>query len=350
MDPTSQRQLGPSPLRVSVLGFGCGTLGDPAEIITERAAAETIDSALDCGITYFDTAPWYGIGKSEIRVGANLRSRRRDTFTLTTKVGRVLFKPKNVGPKGPYQHRWAGGLPFDLRFDYTRDGILRSYEDSLQRLGMPTVDALVIHDLDRKFHATDEALEARLAELELKGGFAALEELRTSGEIKAIGVGINHTGMIPIFLDRFPLDYVLLAMPYTLLHQDALDGELNRCLEEGIAVVIGAVYCTGILATGAVKRAVYRYGDAPNDIIDKTNRIERVCRRYHVPLGAAALQFPLHHPAVVSVIPGANSPEIVRKNVEWMKTTIPADLWQELKTEGLLRIDAPTPECVENLA
>jgi D-threo-aldose 1-dehydrogenase len=349
-NPSMQRHLGQTSLSASILGFGGGTLGDPTEIIEDQVACDTIEAAVECGINYFDTAPWYGLGKSELRLGNVLRSIPRETFVLTTKVGRVLIKPEGRNGHVPFAHRWAGGLPFDVRFDYTRQGVLRSYEDSLKRLGMASLDALVIHDLDRKFHLSEEEFHSRLDELDFGGGFAALAELKESGQIKAIGVGVNHMGMIPLFLDRFAIDYVLLAMPYTLLHQDALDGELDRCVQDGVSVVIGAVFCTGILATGVAGRPVYRYGQAPPSIVEKTRRIEAVCQRHAVPLGAVALQFPLHHPAVVSVIPGANSPEIVRQNYKWLQMSIPIGLWQELKEEGLLRHDAPTPERVESLA
>lgn len=348
MDPTARRQLGRTSIDVTVLGFGAGTLGDPVDIIDDRQAYATVEAAFQGGVGFFDTAPWYGLGKSEHRVGAFLRQVRRDRFVISTKVGRVLKRPDKLGSEPPCARRWAGGLPFDLRFDYSREGVLRSYEDSLQRLGMASVDALLIHDLDRKFHDA-EALAWHLKALE-SGGFGALERLKSSAEIQAIGAGVNHTGMIPILLKRFPLDFILLAMPYTLLDQDALDGELQMCMEAGVAVVIGAVFSSGILATGATHRAIYSYRQAPPSVLEKTSRIQAICDRHRVPLGAAALQFPLSHPAVASVIPGGNSPEIVRQNLHWMTLDIPVDLWQELKDEGLLRYDAPTPQCVESAA
>jgi D-threo-aldose 1-dehydrogenase len=239
--------------------------------------------------------------------------------------------------------RWPGGLMFDLRFDYTRDGIRRSYEDSLMRLGINTVDALVIHDLDFKHQTTEEGVQDAFRQLDDGGGFAVLQELKDRGEICAIGAGINHLGMIPRFLERFEIDYFLIAMPYTLLDQPALDRELPLCEEHGVGVVIGAVYASGILATGARPGAQYGYQPADDEVLTRARRMAEICQRHDVPLAAAALQFPLGHPAVASVIPGADSPEQVRQNLDNMRRPIPADLWAELKREKLIRDDAPIP-------
>jgi len=185
---------------------------------------------------------------------------------------------------------------------------------------------------------------ARLDELDKGGGFRALQELKEAGEIKAIGAGINVTGMIPRFLERFDLDLFIVAMPYTLLNQDALDAELPRLEECGASVVIGAVFASGILATGPNNNPTYGYRPAESAVVEKTRKIEAICRRFNVPLGAAALQFPFGHPCVASVIPGPNTPDQVRTNLQWMRASIPDELWWELKSEGLLRRDAPIPE------
>src|SRR5436190_3774979 len=336
MDPFARRAVGQTDLRVTILGCGGATLGDARETIPEPQADLTLETAYAAGIGYFDTAPWYGRGKSEHRLGHVLRTKPRDSFVLSTKVGRVLFRPAD--PAALAEELRGGALPFDLRFDYTRDGVWRSYEDSLQRLGLAAVDALLIHDLDLGYHQTEAGVEARLRELSDGGGFAALEALKQRGEMRAIGAGINRTGMIPRFLDRFPLDFFLVAMPYTLLSQDALDEELPLCAERGAGVVIGAPFASGILAAGpdAGARATYAYRPAEAPVVEKTRRIAAVCRRHGVPLGAAALQFPLGHPAVAAVIPGPNTPAQVRANLEWMRTPIPAALWTDLKAEGLL--------------
>ena len=341
MDPFETSPIGRTALRAPRLGFGAGTLGDPFEVIPEHQADLTVECAFAAGITYFDTAPWYGNGKSEQRIGRVLQTKPRAEFVVSTKVGRVYRRPDDVATFS--QSRWLGGLPFDLRFDYSRDGILRSYEQSLMRMGLNKVDALVVHDLDFKHHKTEAAVTARLAELDEGGGYATLAELKRRGDIAAIGVGINHVGMIPRFLARFQVDFFLVAMPYSLVDQQALDEELPLCEEKGVSVVIGAPFASGILATGATAGARYGY-QAPDDAITaKVQAIRAVCNRHAVPLGAAALQFPFGHPSVRMVIPGPNSPAQVRSNLAWMRAPIPADLWAELKQEGLLRADAPVP-------
>ena len=248
-----RQRVAASQLTLPAMGLGCGTLGDPDLVISEHQAQQTLETAWNGGLRYFDTAPWYGNTKSEHRVGFFLRQKPRQDFVVTTKVGRVYRRPKQPESfeSSPWMARWRGGLPFDLRFDYTRDGILRSYEDSLMRLGLNSVDALAIHDLDFKHHKNEENVLKALDDLSRHGGYQALRDLKDRGEIKAIGVGINHTGMIRLFLDRFDIDYFLVAMPYTLLDQTALDEDFSLCAERGASVVIGAVYASGILATGA---------------------------------------------------------------------------------------------------
>jgi D-threo-aldose 1-dehydrogenase len=341
MDPFDTRRLGGTGLAVTRLGFGGGTLGDPVEVIAEAQADLTVETAYAAGIGYFDTSPWYGNGKSEHRVGRVLRTKPREGFVLSTKVGRIYRRPAD--PATFSQARWAGGLPFDLRFDYSHDGVLRSYEDSLQRLGLTSIDALLIHDLDLKHQKTDEGIAAAFAQLDGGGGYEALDAMRSRGEIRAIGAGINHVGMIPRFLERFDPDFFLVAMPYTLLDQPALAKELPLCVERGVSVVIGAVFASGILARGPGEGALYSYRPAEQAEIERTLRIQAVCDRHGVPLIAAALQFPVGHPAVASVIPGPNSPAQVRSNLQAMRHPIPADLWAELKAEKLIDPTAPTP-------
>jgi D-threo-aldose 1-dehydrogenase len=338
----TRRRVARTALEVPVLGFGGATLGDAPGAISEQQALAALEAGYTAGIDYFDTSPWYGNTKSELRFGAVLRDKPRASFVLSTKVGRVYAKCTD--PAHPSQTRWRGGLPFSPTFDYTRDGVLRSYEQSLLRLGLPKVDALLIHDIDEGHQGSAAGVNKRLDELAEGGGHAALARLKQSGEIAAIGAGVNRIGMIPKFLARFDLDFFLLAMPYTLLCQDALDEELPACLARGVSIVIGAPFASGILASGAVPAATYAYQPAPDAMVDKTRRIADVCELYGVPLGAAALQFPLAHPAVVSVIPGPNSAEQVRANVKWIAQPIPAALWEELKEKGLLRKDAPVPK------
>lgn len=340
MDPFETRRLGGTAVGVTRLGFGGGTLGDPVEVIDEARADLTVEAAYAAGIGYFDTSPFYGNGKSEHRIGRVLRGKPRESFVLSTKVGRVYRRPAD--PATFEQTRWAGGLPFDWRFDYGRDGVLRSYEDSLMRLGMTSVDALLIHDLDLKHQKSEEGVAAGFAQFDA-GGYAALDAMRARGEIGAIGAGINHVGMIPRFLERFDLNFFLVAMPYTLLDQPALAEELPLCAARGVSVVIGAVFASGILARGPGQGALYSYRPAEQAEILRTRRIKAVCDRPAVSLIAAALQFPLGHPAVASVIPGPNSAAQVRSNLQAMREPIPSDLWAELKAEKLINPAAPTP-------
>ena len=341
MNPFALRRVGRTDLQVTSLGFGGATLGDGRAPIPEAQAMLTIEAAYAAGIGYFDTAPWYGTGKSERRYGNVLGLKPRDSYVLSTKIGRVLERPAD--PSTFQQARWTHGLPFVVRFDYTYDGVMRSYEDSLTRMGVNRIDALLIHDLDHGYHGTDEGVQARIDELDSGGGYQALRELKERGEIGAIGAGINVTGMIPRFLERFDLDFFLVAMPYTLLNQDALDAEMPLVQSRGATIVIGAVFASGILAIGPVPGATYGYQPATPEILEKAKGIQETCQQHGVPLGAAALQFPFGHPAVSSVIPGPNAPEQVKGNLDWMRVEIPADLWGDLKEHGLIRPDAPTP-------
>ena len=340
MDPSATRQLGRTGRALSQLGIGSAPLGGLWERIPESRVEATLAAAWAGGVRYFDTAPWYGNTLAEHRVGHFLRQQPRGSFAVSTKVGRVYTRPRDPADVAP--GIWTDYLPFDLRFDYGYDAVMRSYEDSLQRLGLPRVDLLVIHDVDEGYHGDAEGVERCLRQLE-DGGRRALEELKGAGEIKGFGAGINEGSMIGRLLDRLELDFFLVAMPYTLLDQSPLDDSLPRCVERGIGIVVGSPYASGILATGAIEGAKYNYAPAAPAILEKTRRIEAVCRRHAVPLPAAALQFPLGHPAVAAIIPGAVAPAEVERNLAHFRTPIPADLWAELKAENLLHPAAPTP-------
>lgn len=320
--------------------MGGASLGDMHRVLPEEQARATIEAAHAAGIGFFDTSPWYGNTKSELRLGAVLRYKPRDGFVLSTKVGRVHRRPAD--PDGYHHPAWVGGLPFEPRFDYTSAGVTTSFEMSAARLGLNRIDALLIHDLDPGHHGSYEAVETGFRQLEVEGGYAALADLKAAGEIQAIGAGINRPGMIGKFLERFPIDFFLVAMPYTLLDQRGL-AELDTCAEQGVSVVIGAPFASGILARDAEAGSTYGYRQAKPEVIERAQRIRAVCQRHGVPLGAAALQFLFGHPAVVSVIPGPVSPAEVAKNLEWMSHGIPADLWTELRTEGLIDPSAPLP-------
>ncbi|MEM7750536.1 MAG: aldo/keto reductase [Pseudomonadota bacterium] len=341
MDPLKTVRVGQTNLSVSQLGFGGGTLGDPTEITTDHQAELTVEAAYASGVVHFDTSPWYGNGKSEHRVGRILRNKPRDSFVLTTKVGRVYKRPAD--PATFHQSRWRGGFQFDLDFDYNRQGFQRSYEQSLMRLGMTSVDALLIHDLDPRHQKSEEGVQRALQQLDAGGGYQELADMKARGEIKAIGAGVNHTGMIPRFLERFEIDFFLVAMPHTLTDQEMLHDELPLCAERNASVVIGAPFASGILATGAREGAMYRYQPATPEILERVGRMEAVGERHGVELPAAALQFPFGHEAVASVIPGCNSPEQFRQVNAWMRADIPADYWSELKAERLIDTTAPTP-------
>ncbi len=339
MDPFRRRGIGKTAFEVTQLGMGGASLGDMRETIPEAQASVAIEAAHAAGIGYFDTSPWYGNGKSELRFGHVLRTKPRDSFVISTKVGRVHSRPAHPDA---YKHpAWIGGLPFEPRFDYTRDGVLKSYEMSLARLGLNRVEALLIHDLDPRFHKED-GVASSLGQLDAGGGWGALADLKAKGEIAAVGAGINLVGMIPRFLERWPIDFFLVAMPYTLLEQEGLE-ELEMCAARGVSVVIGAPYASGILARGPGPGALYRYAPAKPEVIAKAERIAAICRRQDVPLAAAALQFPFGHRSVVSVIPGPVAAEEVRNNLAWMRRDIPDALWAELKHERLVRPEAPTP-------
>ena len=340
MNPAETRPLGRTGVRLTQMGFGGASIGELFVKVPEEDALACLRAAWDAGIRYFDTAPWYGRGLSELRTGAGLRDRPRGEYVLSTKVGRWLQAPAD--PARFTTAPWIGGTRFEVVFDYSYDGIMRAYEQSQLRLGLTRYDLAIIHDLDLLYHAPEEKLAAYFEQL-AASGFRALSELKTAGLIRGIGAGINALGLIPRFLDLFEMDFFLVAMPYTLLHQDVLEEEFPRCVKQGIGFVIGAVFSSGILATGATPGAHYNYAPAPPEILERVRRIEAVCARHRVPLAAAALQFPLGHASVASVIPSASRPGQVQRNVMAIEHPIPSALWAELKAESLLRQDAPVP-------
>ena len=341
MNPLEKRLLGNSGVKLPILGFGGAQLSSQTHPIGDPQAQETLDEAWKNGIRYFDTSPWYGLGLSEHRIGYFLRQQPRDQFLLSTKIGRVLsaIVDAEESQKPPF---FQAGLPFAHRYDYSYDGVMRSFEDSTQRLGLNQLDFLLIHDLDYLFNQTEAELDMRLKELE--SGWRALEQLKSSGRIRGIGAGINEEKVILRLLDGFDLDFFLVAMPYTLLDQRTLEHQFPRFEQRNVGVIIGSPFASGILATGPHKDARYGGQLAPPEINDRINAIERVCERHDVSIKAAALQFPLGHKVVTSIIPGVKHPAEVRENVELMKANIPQDFWNELRDEGLIHKDAPVPQ------
>ncbi|UCF94925.1 MAG: aldo/keto reductase [Desulfobacterales bacterium] len=332
MDPFQGRKVGTTNIEVTCLGFGGASLGNMYKAVDEAEAQEAIRAAHAKGIRYFDTAPMYGFGKSERLYGAVLANVPRDRFVLSTKVGRLIIK----GAPPPE----AEATPFvdindvHTRFDYSRDGVLRSLEESRKRLQIEKIDIVYIHDPD-----VDNRYKQALEE-----AYPTLAALRSQKVIEAVGVGMNQAEMLCDFARNADFDCFLLAGRYTLLDQIALKELLPLCAQKNISIVIGGAYNSGILATGAVEGAHYNYAPAPPAIIAKTQRIEEVCARHGVPLKAAALQFPFGHPSVVANIPGTSHRARFNENLALMTQRIPADFWAELKAEKLLAERTPVPD------
>ncbi len=331
-------RLGNGGLTFTELGFGGAPLGNLYRAISEDEALAILNAAWDAGIRYFDTAPLYGFGLSETRLNRFLRDKPRDAYVLSTKVGRLLqaVPPEDFDDMGV----WRDVPSRRQVFDYSRDGVMRSFEASLERLGVDRIDILYVHDLDLGYHKTQAALDAKTAEL-MQGGYRALVELRDQGVIRAFGAGLDEWQPCQHLAERGDFDLFLLAGRYTLLEQEALETFLPLCEARGIGIVIGGPYNSGILASGAVAGAHYNYERAPPEIMEKVGAIETVCAAHETPLHRAAFQFPLRHPAVVSVIPGAQSPRQVASNLEASRAVVPEGLWHDLKAAGLMRPDAP---------
>lgn len=338
INPTASRKLGSSPLMVTTLGVGTAPLGDLYQRVPESDARGMLEAGYDLGLRLFDTAPLYGSGLAEHRTGGLLRQKTRADLVVSTKVGR-WYQP---APGGAHRGNWAGGLEFDAVLDYSYDGAMRSFEQSLLRLGLSRVDVLLIHDVDVFTHGSQEACDRRFDEA-MEGAYRALIELRQSGDIRAIGVGVNESEMCARFARAGDFDCMLLAGRYTLLEQGALDEFLPLCEAKDIGVLAGGTFNSGILAAGPKPGSKYNYSEAPPAVRERVARLDEVCRAHRVPLAAAAIQFPLGHPKVSSVVIGAVSAEEIRQNFDLMSLPIPDALWTDLRTEGLLRADAPLP-------
>jgi D-threo-aldose 1-dehydrogenase len=340
MSRVALRPLGRTGLSVPELGFGAAPLGNLYRTISDAEAHDALDAALAAGLGYVDTAPYYGFGLSERRVGDAVRPHK--DVIVSTKVGRLLQPVAGAFDPGAERNGFRSPMPFEPVFDYTHDGVLRSYEASLQRLGLAQVDILYVHDIGRETHGAGHA--ARMAQLLGGGGLHALRRLREQGSVRAIGIGVNEIEICLDLMDRVELDVILLAGRYTLLEQNALDVLLPRCQASGTSVVIGGPYNSGILATGSLAALPhYNYAPAPDPVIERVRRLHQVCAAHGVLLGAAALQFVLAHPAVASVIPGLANGHEVRETVARAHAPIPAALWAELKAERLIHPQAPTP-------
>jgi D-threo-aldose 1-dehydrogenase len=339
MPGIQQRKFGRINLQVTDMGFGSAPIGNFLKPITEEISDAMVQRAWHHGMRYFDTAPYYGHGLSEARIGHSLRWKPRSAYVVSSKVGRVL-KP---APRAAIDFKpWVNALPFVCHFDYSYDGTMRSFEDSLQRLGLEHIDILYIHDADVFTHGAEkQKFYFRQA---MEGCYPALVKLREQGLVKAIGVGVNDGHVMLDFMKQGDFDCLLMAGRYTLLEQEPLEELMPLCETRSAAIVIGGGLNSGILATGAVPGAKYNYAPAPEHIMERVRKIEAVCAAHKVPLAAAALQFLLAHPAVASHVPGTRTVEQMNQNVAWITHPIPGDLWQELKHKGLLREDAPVPK------
>lgn len=337
MQAGEKRKFGRVDLDVTPFSFGTAPVGNIFREIDESTSDAMFQRSWDAGVRFYDTAPMYGHGLSELRTGQSLRWKKRDDFVLSSKVGRVL-KParRETIDFAP----WVNAAPFTMHFDYSYDGTMRAFEDSLQRLALERIDILFIHDIDVFTRGSDQPEVFKQA---MDGCYKALADLRDQKVVKAIGVGVNEWEVCHEALKQRDFDCFLLAGRYTLLEQEALNEFLPLCEKRGAAVVVGGGFNSGILATGAKPGAKYNYAPAPAHIMEKVARIETVCARFGVPLPAAALQFVVAHPAIPSFCAGTRTVEQLDQNLAWFSHPIPGEFWLALKKEGLLREDAPVP-------
>lgn len=322
-------------LETTEFGFGAAPLGNLFTAISEDQAQATLQAAWDTGRRWYDTAPLYGLGLSEERCGRFLQGKPRDAFIISTKFGRVL---EDCAPEDATPDKFVDTPSRRFDYDYSYDGVMRSFEQSLDRLGLDRIDVLFCHDVDIFTHGSKEASDARIKEF-MEDGYKAALELREQGVVKAIGAGVNEWQVAETLARAGDFDIFLLAGRYTLLEQEALTSFLPFCKERGVGVLLGGPFNSGILATGAQPGAHYNYAPAPPEVLDRVARIEKVCAAHGVSLFEAALRFPLGHSQVISVIPGAISPD----QVALPESDIPSAFWEALRAEGLIRADAPAP-------
>lgn len=324
-DPVSRRMAGV--LSVSPLGAGCLSFAGHEGEAANLSAQATMTALHAAGINYFDVAPMYGFGLAERRLGDFLRHVERQSVVISTKVGRLL-------------ERAPDGTITGARFDYSYSGALQSLEESLERLQIESVDLVLIHDVSPRWHG--DALDLRYAQA-MEGAYRALVALRSSGVVRAIGVGVNDWAILERFARDGDFDCFMLAGRYTLLDHSALDSFLPMCQERDIAVLLAAPFNSGLLAVGSGAQATYAHAPPSEEILERTARIEAVCKRHGVPLAAAALQFPLAHPAVASVVAGMETPQEVKANLQHCAAALSGAFWQELKDAYLISPSAPVP-------
>lgn len=335
MKISDRRRVTRSGIELTALGLGAAAFGGLYAPVPAADALDAMAAAWKAGIRYFDVAPMYGLGRSEHLVGHFFREcmPESDSCILSTKVGRLIAHSRPGRPlpperaKNPLDPGWHGALTFREVFDYSYDGIMRSFDDSQQRFGMPNIDLLYVHDIGPLTHA--ELHEAHWSALTAGGGFRALGELRSAGLIGGFGLGVNEPGPIAEAMNEADLDCCLLAGRYTLLDRSA-EPLLQTALRNGVSIIAGGVYNSGILASGEGRRRKFDYRDAPPTIEKEVERLTAICHRFGVPLGAAAVQFPLRHPAIRAVLVGARNSEDVSTSAEWFDMDIPDDLWSEI--------------------
>lgn len=320
------RKIGKTPLSVTQYGFGGAAIGGLYRESTRVSAMETLQTAWDAGLRYFDTAPFYGFGLSERRTGDFLRDKPRDTYVLSTKVGR-LFRP--VPEDQVPDHSYINPLPFAFDFDYSYDGIMRSFEFSYARLGLNRIDILYVHDIGAYTHGAEKnAIYQRQL---LDSGMKALEELKSSGAISAYGLGVNEVEVCMDVIARSPIDCILLAGRYSLLDRSAERSLLEVCANQQISLVVGGVFNSGILATGPVPGANFDYGPATSDILERVRSMQDIAERRSVPLAAAAMQFPLREPVVANVLIGTAKPSSLIRNMELLNVNVPDAVYAEME-------------------
>src|SRR3984893_9270776 len=329
----ARRRIGRTSVEVTELGLGCATLGGSRIAVSRQQAEAIVGAAWAAGVSYIDAAPYYGVGQAERCVGDAMRWVPRDEWVLSTTVGRLL-RPRRTAVEDTDRR---DPLPFDTVYDYSYDGVMRSFEDSLQRLGLARIDVLYVHDIGAMQHGR-EAHPGLMRALR-DGGYRALEELRAAGRVRAIGIGVNEREVLLETLEWGEWDAFLLAGRYTLLEQAPLDDLLPKCLSSGVSIVVGGPLNSGILAG----RDRWNYTRAAREVVARVDAIRGACDRHQVPLAAAALQFPLPHPAVVAIIPGPRSVAEFEANLELLRYHIPSALWTDLRDAKLLHPDAPTP-------
>ena len=325
-----KRQVGRTGLDVTTVSFGGAGIGNLYKPVGRDEVETVLDACWEAGIRFFDTAPRYGHGLSERRLGDFLRAKPRESYVLSTKVGRLLtpLRGREMGDYG-----FAEPLPFEQEYDYSYDGIMRSFEASLHRLGLDQIDVLFMHDIGRDTHGDANAQHQPIA---FDGGLRAMTELRQQGLVKVIGLGVNEVQVCLDALEHADLDCFLLAGRYSLLDHQSAAPLLEACRQRGASLVIGGVFNSGILATGPKPGAMFNYAPASEDILDRVRALQHICEAHGVPLASAALQFPLRSSVVSSVLLGVSNPGNLDRNLEGLEAPIPESLWTELAGQGFL--------------